>query len=103
MKILAIIAQVPRKILMEYPEKKTLNKYYSVGYNRKKCERLEIFWLESKIVVKHFIVAKANDIKPYIIPNLKQNPETMIIHTGTNDLQNDSMGKSNFEVTFLKL
>ena len=42
------------------------------------------------IVVKHFSRAKTKDMESYINPTLKQNPETIIIDTGTNDLESDS-------------
>ena len=45
---------------------------------------------KNKVVVKHFIGAKTKDVESYIILNLKQNPETIIIHTGTNGLKSDS-------------
>ena len=44
---------------------------------------------KNKVVVKHFIGAKTKDVESYIIPNLKQNPETIIIHSGTNCLKSD--------------
>ena len=45
---------------------------------------------KNKVVVKHFIGAKTKDVECYIIPNLKQNPETIFIHSGTNGLKSDS-------------
>ena len=42
------------------------------------------------VVVKHFSEAKTKDIESCIIPTLEQNPETIIIHSGTNDLKRDS-------------
>ena len=42
------------------------------------------------IVVKHFSRAKTKDMESYINPTLKQNPETIIIDTGTNNLESDS-------------
>ena len=44
---------------------------------------------KNKVVVKHFIEVKTKDVESYIIPNLKQNPETIIIHSGTNCLKSD--------------
>ena len=44
----------------------------------------------NKVVVKHFSGAKKKDMESYIIPTLKQNPETIIIHSGTNDLESHS-------------
>ena len=41
---------------------------------------------KNKVVVKHFSGAKTKDMESYIIPN----PETIIIHSGTNDLKSDS-------------
>ena len=40
---------------------------------------------KNKVVVKHFSGAKTKDMESYIIPTLEQNPETIIIHSGTND------------------
>ena len=45
---------------------------------------------KNKVVVKHFVGAKTKDVESCIIPNLKQNPETIIIHPGTNGLKSDS-------------
>ena len=45
---------------------------------------------KNQVVVKHFSGAKTKDMKSYIIPSLEQNPETIIIHSGTNDLKSDS-------------
>ena len=45
---------------------------------------------KNKLVVKHFSGAKTKEMKSYIIPTLEQNPETIIIHSGTNDLKSDS-------------
>ena len=45
---------------------------------------------KNKVVVKHFVGAKTKDVESYIITNLKQNPETIIIHSGTNGLKSDS-------------
>ena len=45
---------------------------------------------KNKVVVKHFSGAKAKDMESYIILTLKQNPETIIIHSGTNDLKSHS-------------
>ena len=45
---------------------------------------------KNKVVVKHFSGAKTKDMESYIIPTLEQNPETIIIHSGTNDLKSDS-------------
>ena len=45
---------------------------------------------KNKVVVKYFSGAKTKDMESYIIPNLEQNPETIIIHSGTNDLKSDS-------------
>ena len=44
---------------------------------------------KNKVVVKHFSGAKTKDMESYIIPTLEQNPETIIIHSGTNDLKSD--------------
>ena len=45
---------------------------------------------KNKVVVKHFRGAKTKDMESYIISTLEQNPETIIIHSGTNDLKSDS-------------
>ena len=45
---------------------------------------------KNKVVAKHFSWAKTKDMESYIIPTLKQNPETIIIHSVTNDLKSDS-------------
>ena len=45
---------------------------------------------KNKAVVKHFSGGKTKDMESCIIPTLEQNPETIIIHSGTNDLKNDS-------------
>ena len=44
---------------------------------------------KNKVVVKHFSRSKTKDMESYIIPTLEQNPETIIIHSGTNDLKSD--------------
>ena len=45
---------------------------------------------KNKVVVKHFSGARAKGMESYIIPTLEQNPKTIIIHNGTNDLKSDS-------------
>ena len=40
-----------------------------------------------KVVVKHFSSAKTKDMKSYVIPTVEQNPDHIILHTGTNDLK----------------
>ena len=45
---------------------------------------------KNKVVVKHFSRAKTKDMESYIISTLEQNPETIIIHSGSNDLKSDS-------------
>ena len=45
---------------------------------------------KNKVVVKHFRGTKTKDMESYIIPTLKKNSETIIIHSGTNDLKSDS-------------
>ena len=44
---------------------------------------------KNKVVVQNFSGAKTKDMEPYIIPTLEQNPETIIINSGTNDLKSD--------------
>ena len=50
-------------------------------------------WKLSDDKNKHFSGAKTKDMESYIIPTLEQNPETIIIHSGTNDLKNESSPK----------
>ena len=45
---------------------------------------------KNKVVVKHFSGAKKKNMESYIIPTLEQNPEIIIIHSGTNGLKNDN-------------
>ena len=45
---------------------------------------------KKKVVVKHFSWTKTKDMESYVIPTLGQNPEKIIIHSGTNDLKSDS-------------
>ena len=45
---------------------------------------------KNKVVFKHFSGAKIKDMESYIIPTLKQNPRTIIIHPGTNVFKCDS-------------
>ena len=45
---------------------------------------------KNKVVVEHFNGAKAEYMESYIIPSLEQNPEIIIVHSGTNDLKSDS-------------
>ena len=45
---------------------------------------------ENKVGFKHFSGAKTKDMEFYIIPTHEQNPETIIIHSGTNGLKSDS-------------
>ena len=40
---------------------------------------------KNKVVIKHFSGAKTKEIEPYNISTVEQNPETTIIHYGTND------------------
>ena len=40
-----------------------------------------------KVVVKQFNGAKTKDMKSYVIPTVKQKPDNIILHTGTNDLK----------------
>ena len=45
---------------------------------------------KNKVAVKHFRRAKTKDMECYIIPALEQNPEAIIIHSGTNNLKRNS-------------
>ena len=45
---------------------------------------------KNKVVVKHFSGTKTKDMESYIISTLEQNPETIIIDSGSNDLKRDS-------------
>ena len=42
---------------------------------------------KNKVVVKHHSGAKTKGIESYIIPTLEQNPETVILNCGTNNLK----------------
>ena len=42
---------------------------------------------EEKVVVKHFSGSTTEDMKTYIQPLLKRDPDRVIIHVGTNDLR----------------
>ena len=44
---------------------------------------------ENKVVVKHFSGSTAEDMKTYIQPPLKRDPDRIIIHVGTNDLRSN--------------
>ena len=45
---------------------------------------------QNKVVVKHFSGAETKDMESHIFPTLEQNPETIILDSGTNDLNSDS-------------
>ena len=49
----------------------------------------EISDRENKFVVRHFPGAKTDDMISYVVPKIKQNPETIAIHSGTNDLKTE--------------
>ena len=81
MKIIATIAQLSIKNPKKYgtPKNKlplTVKLRDSIA-NDVKGQKLTA---EKKIVVKHFSGVKTKDMKSYIIPILKQNPETIIAH-----------------------
>ena len=42
---------------------------------------------EEKVVVKHFSGSRTEDVKTYIQPPLKRDPDRIIIHVGTNELR----------------
>ena len=44
---------------------------------------------ENKVVVKHFSGSTTEDMKTYIQPPLKRDPDRVIIHVGTNDLRSN--------------
>ena len=44
---------------------------------------------ENKFVVRQFSGAKTDDMKSYVVFTIKQNPETIVIHCGTNDLKTE--------------
>ena len=44
---------------------------------------------ENKVVVKHFSGSTTEDMKAYIQPPLKRDPDRVIIHVGTNDLRSN--------------
>ena len=39
--------------------------------------------------MRHFPGAKKDDMKSYVVPTIKQNPDTIVIHCGTNDLKTE--------------
>ena len=39
--------------------------------------------------MQHFPGAKTDDMKSYLVLTIKQNPETIVIHCGTNDLKTE--------------
>ena len=45
--------------------------------------------LQCKVYVKHFSGAKAECMKDYLKPSLRQNPSHFILHVGTNDLESE--------------
>ena len=53
-----------------------------------------------KVVVKHFGGAKTKNIESYIIPTVKQKPNNIILHTGTNDFKTIDTPE---EITILSL
>ena len=55
----------------------------------KDIKGLEISDRENKFFVRHFPGAKTDDMKSYVVPAIKQNPEAIVIHCGTNDLKTE--------------
>ena len=53
------------------------------------AEGWEIFERENKFVVRHFPGAKTDNMKTCVVPTIKQNPETIVICCGTNDLKTE--------------
>ena len=51
---------------------------------------IETLGLDIILLLTKDMCAKMKDMESYIIPTLAQNPETIIIHSGTNDLRSDS-------------
>ena len=47
----------------------------------------ELYDRKEKVVVKHFSGSTREDMKSYIQPPLKRDPDRVIIHVGTNDLR----------------
>ena len=47
---------------------------------------LELSDREEKVIVKHFSRSTTEDMKTYIQPSLKRDPDLVIINVGTNDL-----------------
>ena len=43
---------------------------------------------DNKVVVKTFPGAKTECMKSYVLPTIKQKPDLIILHCGTNDLKN---------------
>ena len=82
--VIATTAQHPIENLIIYSEK--INSRYCCirGFNHKRRESWKLSDKKNKVVVKHFSGAKTKDMESYIIPNLEQNLETIIIHSWTN-------------------
>ena len=59
----------------------------------------------NEVVTKHFSGANTTDMKSYILPTKSKNPESNVLHCGTNDLEkkNSANEISNdiFEVALL--
>ena len=49
----------------------------------------EISYRENKFVVRHFSGAETDDMKSYVVPTIKHNPEIIVILCGTNDLKTE--------------
>ena len=83
--VIATIAQLPLKKLIRHPEKINSQWLLDLRFNLKRRERLKLSEEKNKVVIKHFSGAKTKEIEPYNISTVEQNPETTIIHYGTND------------------
>ena len=87
--VIAVTAQFP--IINKIPRKNKLSVTVILGDSIvKDMKGWELSYEKNKVVVKHFSGAKTKDMESYIIPTLEQNPETIIIHSRTNDLKSDS-------------
>ena len=56
----------------------------------KKVKVWELSMKDDFFVVRTFPGAKTDDMESYIKPTLKNKPERIIIHGGTNDLKNNT-------------
>ena len=50
---------------------------------------------KEKIYIKSFSGATMEDMKDYVRPTVRHQPDLIILHAGTNDLRNDKSAKNN--------